>query len=82
MSSCARWSSLIDPHVQKGRQWLHSHKRATGITLLERSPPRQVSLHSNADYRVPPPAAATPTTICVPPSNWISCLAPSRMLEA
>ena len=36
----------------------------------------------NADYCVPPPAAATPSTICVPPSNWISCLAPSRMLEA
>jgi hypothetical protein len=30
----------------------------------------------------PPPAAETPTTICVPPSSWISCFAPSRMLEA
>src|SRR6266702_1678412 len=36
---------------------------------------------TNADYCVPPPAAETPSTICVPPSNWISCLAPSRMLE-
>jgi hypothetical protein len=35
-----------------------------------------------AGYCVPPPAVATPSTICVPPSNWISCLAPSRMLEA
>ena len=30
----------------------------------------------------PPPAAETPTTICVPPSSWMSLLAPSRMLEA
>jgi hypothetical protein len=37
---------------------------------------------TNIDYCVPLLAAATPSTICVPPSNWISCLAPSRMLEA
>src|ERR1700731_5002141 len=32
-------------------------------------------------YSYRPPAEATPSTICVPPSNWISCLAPSRMVE-
>ena len=34
------------------------------------------------DYCVPALVGATPTTISVPPSNSISLLAPSRMLEA
>jgi hypothetical protein len=37
---------------------------------------------NDANYCVPPPVAETPSTICVPLSNWISCFAPSRMLEA
>jgi hypothetical protein len=41
-----------------------------------------LSVSGQGVYCVPPPAAETPTTICVPPSNWISCFAPSRMLEA
>jgi hypothetical protein len=37
---------------------------------------------AGGDYRVPASVGATPTTISVPPSNSISLLAPSRMLEA
>ena len=38
--------------------------------------------YRRGDYCAPAPEGATPTTSSVPPSNWISCLAPSRMLEA
>jgi len=62
--------------------------------LIERDPYCQVSPHSvpgnnkechchnNQCWLLRPPLAAeTPITICVPPSNWISLFAPSRMLE-
>src|ERR1700722_292032 len=42
----------------------------------------QKRTYRHGDYCAPAPEGATPTTISVPPSNWISCLAPRRMLEA
>src|ERR1700722_2711778 len=42
----------------------------------------QKRTYRHGDYCAPAPEGETPTTISVPPSNWISCLAPSRMLEA
>ena len=66
----------------------------SNLRLIERERFRRISLHSAAgngqlpiaatstDYCAAPPVAEIPTTTCVPLLNWISCFAPSRMLEA
>ena len=57
------------------------HRRASSHSALS---PRQLrkAITADGDYCAPAPEGETPTTISVPPSNWISFLAPSRMLEA
>src|ERR1700748_2172010 len=55
--------------------WVRSCRLAAGFNDRR-------GTYRRRDYCAPAPEGAIPTTSRVPPSSWISCLAPSRMLEA
>jgi hypothetical protein len=75
---------LLADLVGKGRSLLRPLAHPTPIRFLftQSQTTAKVPLATiSADYCAPPPPVEMPSTIFVPPSNWISCFAPSRMLE-